>query len=90
MKSKVENHQNNKIRVKRTDNGCSHLDNYLSQGIIDQKTNPYTPEQNGLAARSSRTIVEEVRCILFEAEANTAKKRFHTDLIRNETGFDFW
>ncbi|XP_072933025.1 uncharacterized protein [Epargyreus clarus] len=33
-----------------------------------KKTNPYTPEQNGLCERFNRTIVERARCLLFEAK----------------------
>lgn len=36
-------------------------------GIRYQTTNPYTPQQNGLAERMNRTIVEKARCMLFDA-----------------------
>lgn len=32
-----------------------------------EKSAPYTPQQNGLAERMNQTIVEKVRCLLFEA-----------------------
>jgi len=35
-------------------------------GIHHQKTAPYTPEQNGVAERANRTIVERARCMLHE------------------------
>ncbi|CAF4947657.1 unnamed protein product [Pieris macdunnoughi] len=38
------------------------------QKINCQKTNPYTPEQNGVSERFNRTIVERSRCLLFEAK----------------------
>ncbi|CAK1592203.1 unnamed protein product [Parnassius mnemosyne] len=41
---------------------------YFLFGIIHQKTNPYTPEQNGVSERFNRTIVERARCLLFEAK----------------------
>ena len=56
-----------RIKILRTDNGCERGCEYTSnvfqdflknEGIIHQKTNTYTPEQNGLSERSNRTIVE--------------------------------
>jgi transposase InsO family protein len=45
------------------------MESYLkAAGITRQKTNPYTPEQNGLCERFNRTIVERAICRLFEAE----------------------
>lgn len=69
----VENQQSKKIQVLRTDSGCEYcsneFENYLkSEGIVHQKMNLYTSEQNGLAERSNRTIVEKARCLLFDAE----------------------
>ena len=68
----VENQQDRKIKIFRTDNGlefCStEFENYLKEaGIIHQKTNAYTPEQNGLSERTNRTIIERARCLLFHA-----------------------
>lgn len=73
FKSRVENFQSKKIKILRTDNGCEYCSNDFEEflkkeGIIHQKTNPYTPEQNGLSERSNRTIVERARCLLFEAD----------------------
>lgn len=72
FKSMVENSQNKKIKFLRTDQGreyCSkEFEDFLkNEGIVHQKTNPYTAEQNGLSERSNRTIVERARCLLFEA-----------------------
>ncbi|KAA5569784.1 transposase family protein, partial [Acinetobacter baumannii] len=69
----VENQKGTKIKTLRTDNGgefsSDMMENYLiDSGIIHQKTNPYTPEQNGLSERFNRTIVERARCLLFEAK----------------------
>lgn len=77
FKSLVENQQNKKIKTLRIDNGCeycSHLfEDYLkNEGIVHQKTNPYTPQQNGLCERFNRTVVEKAKCLLFEA--NLPKK----------------
>lgn len=72
FKSLVENQQSKKIKVIRSDNGlefCNkEFEGYLKQaGIIHQKTNCYTPEQNGLCERSNRTVVEKAKCLLYDA-----------------------
>ena len=39
---------------------------YLSKhGIQHQKTVPYTPQQNGVAERKNRTLVEMARCMVY-------------------------
>lgn len=73
FKAMVENQQNKKIKVLRTDNGgefCNGvMDNYLAnEGIIHQKTTAYAPEQNGVCERANRTVIEKGRCLLFEAK----------------------
>lgn len=69
----AENQQSKKIKTLRSDNGgefCSaEMENYLRQcGIVHQKTNSYTPEQNGLCERNNRSIVEKARCLLYDAQ----------------------
>jgi transposase InsO family protein len=32
-------------------------------GIARQKTTPYTPQQNGVAERMNRTLMEKARCM---------------------------
>ena len=39
----------------------------LKEGIIHQKSIPKTPEQNGVAERFNRTIMEKVRCMLSDS-----------------------
>lgn len=78
FKAVVENQKNKRIKILRTDNGgefCSgEMNSYLAkEGIIHQKTNAYTPEQNGVCERANRTVVEKARCLLFEADLD---KRF--------------
>lgn len=58
------------IKILRTDNGGEYvnkdLQNYLKRcGIRFQTTCPHTPQQNGMAERMNRTIVEKSRCMLF-------------------------
>lgn len=70
--------------------------NYLIRnGIIHQKTVTYKPEQNGVCERANRTIIEKVRCMMFDAglgkefwaeAANTAvylKNRSTTTCLEN-------
>lgn len=73
----VENQTDRKIKVLRTDNGgeyCNErLRNFLqSRGIKHELTVPYTPEQNGVAERYNRTILEKVRSML--ADSNSQKQ----------------
>ncbi|CAH2099257.1 unnamed protein product [Euphydryas editha] len=73
FKLMVENQTNSKIKIFRTDNGtefCSNeMKNFLKQcGIIHQRTNPYTPEQNFVCERFKRTIIERARCLLYDGK----------------------
>lgn len=58
------------IKILRTDNGGEYVnrdfESYLKRcGIRFQTTCPHTPQQNGMAERMNRTIVEKARCMLF-------------------------
>lgn len=69
----VEKQKNSSIKVLRTDNGGEYCNKEFSDflrknGIIHQKTNSYTPEQNGMAERLNRTIVEKAKCLLFDQD----------------------
>lgn len=107
FKSLVENQQGKKIKIVRTDNGlefCSNeFENFLKEaGIVHQKTNVYTPEQNGMSERFNRTIVEKARCMLFDAgldkkywaeAANTAvylRNRSVASGLNNKTPYELW
>lgn len=61
-----------KIGTLRTDNGGEYVSNemktYLTkQGIQHQLTVPYSPEQNGVAERMNRTLIESSRSMLSHA-----------------------
>jgi transposase InsO family protein len=63
---------NVKVRVLRSDNGGEYLSSefrqYLeAQGIVHQTTCPDTPQQNGVAERKNRHLLEVVRALLIEA-----------------------
>ena len=68
----AERQTGQKIKIIRTDNGLEYTNkkfqSYLEKfGIRHQRTNDYTPQQNGMAERANRTIVERARCMIFEA-----------------------
>ena len=69
-KSLVESQRSKKIKVLRTDNGLEFWNedfNYLcsSSGIERHRTVRKTPQQNGLAKRMNRTLLDRVRYVCF-------------------------
>lgn len=73
FRSMAEKQTGKKLRILRTVNGKEFVnkqfEDYLRRlGIRHQTSADYTPEQNGLAERGNRTIVERARCMLFEAD----------------------
>ncbi|KAG8485343.1 hypothetical protein CXB51_021504 [Gossypium anomalum] len=68
----IEKQTGKQIKYLRTDNGlefCSDEFNRLckSEGIVRHLTVRHTPQQNGVAERMNRTIMEKVRCMLSNA-----------------------
>lgn len=103
----VENQTNKKIKELRSDNGGEYINSQFQlflkkHGIRHQTTIPYSPQQNGVAERANRTIVEKARCMLqdarldhsFWAEAvNTAiylKNRSPTRALLGTTPEERW
>lgn len=75
-KALVENQTGKRIKIFRSDNGTEYVNNQFLKffkdcGIQFQTTAPYTPQQNGVAERLNRTIVEKARCMLFQAGLST-------------------
>ena len=65
----MENQTKKKIKALRTDNGGEFCKKefeefYKKCGIARQKTTPYTPQQNGVAERMNRTLMEKARSML--------------------------
>lgn len=72
FKQFVETQQGRRIKVFRSDNGTEYCNRNFAEftkkhGIHHQKTVPYTPEQNGVAERMNRSLIEKVRCMLLDA-----------------------
>lgn len=72
FKALVENQTGHKIKI-RTDNGREYLSNEFAEilknsGIKYQTTISYNPQQNGVAERANRTIVERARSMLIGAD----------------------
>lgn len=68
----VERQKDRKVKAIRSDNGTEYVnkefDEYLRVlGIKRQLTVPYTPQQNGVAERCNRTIVEMARAMVNSA-----------------------
>ena len=68
----VEKQYNKQVKILRTDNGgeyCSKdIELFLQkEGIIHQKTIPKNPQQNGVAERLNRTLLESVRSMLSDS-----------------------
>ena len=106
-KAMVEKSTGLKMKTLRTDNGgeytSSEFEKYLkSEGIKHETTIPKTPEQNGVAERMNRTLVETVRAMLadsglaksFWAEAlSTAtylRNRSPTRAVKGMTPYEVW
>ncbi|KAH9648835.1 hypothetical protein KPL70_025759 [Citrus sinensis] len=71
-KTLVETQTNRKVRRLRTDNGlefCNkRFDDFCAEnGVVRHKTMRHTPQQNGLAERMNRTLMDKVRCMLIQS-----------------------
>lgn len=76
-KKMVELQTGKKVKKLRTDNGLEYLNEEFikfcnDEGLVRHKTVPGVPQQNGLAERMNRTLLERVRCML--SCANLPKK----------------
>lgn len=72
FQASVERMTGKKLKIIRTDQGLEFCSNKFEKYLIDQgikieRTSTYTPQQNGVAERFNRTILERVRAMLFDA-----------------------
>lgn len=68
-KSTVENQWNAKIKCVRSDNGTEFVNKKFDgickeNGIVHKLTAPYSPQQNGVAKRMNRTVMEMARSMI--------------------------
>ncbi|GKF94034.1 retrovirus-related pol polyprotein from transposon TNT 1-94 [Tanacetum coccineum] len=80
----VENQNDVKVKQIRTDNGIEFRNHELEsfcdeKGISQNFSSPYTPEQNGVAERKSRTLIEAARTML---NGLILSKHLWTDAVR--------
>jgi len=71
-KKNKEKNTGRKIKVLRSDNGGQYTNDpflqlYHDEGIKRYFTIRETPQQNGMAERMNRTLLEKVRCMLSNA-----------------------
>lgn len=107
FKALIENRHDKKIKALQSDNGGEFInkefDEYLkSQGIQRRLTTPYTPEQNGVAERKNRTLIESARCLLIQSglspsfwaeavsTANYIRNRCPTKKLDGKTPYEAW
>lgn len=87
FKAMVETQTERKIKILRSDNGGEYVNKEMQDflqkcGIVNQTTIPHTPEQNGMAERMNRTIVERAKCLLFDAGL---PKKFWAEAVNTAT-----
>ena len=83
----AETHSGEKIKTLRTDNGGEYTSNefqsYLEQnGIAHEPTVAYSPQQNGVAERMNRTLMDLVRSML---HAKNMEKPFWAEALQTAT-----
>ena len=89
----LDNVTGHKVQIVRSDNGGECVNNALSsyfkgRGIVHQTTAPYTPEQNGVAERLNRVLVERTRALLYDSilpPTLWAEAILHSQRVSNES-----
>ena len=106
-KAMVEKASGHDLKILRTDNGgeftSTKFEEYLkSEGIRHEYTIPKTPEQNGVADRLNRTLVETVRSMLIDSKlhhkfwaealstATYLQNQSPTKVIEGMTPYEAW
>jgi len=107
FKSRAETFTGRKIKYLQSDNGTVYrnklFDEFLkSNGIGRRLTVTYTPEQNGVAERRNRTLVQTARCLLMQSNlprafwaeavntANYIRNRCPSSSLDGRTAFELW
>ncbi|KRZ93244.1 Retrovirus-related Pol polyprotein from transposon TNT 1-94 [Trichinella sp. T8] len=73
FKSHAENQTGNKIKTLRSDNATEYCSEKFQKflrvnGIRHETSVQYTPQQNGVAERKNRTLLDMARCMLLESK----------------------
>src|SRR5713226_670529 len=73
FKALIENHAEKKIKTIRSDNGGEFTSNEFKKLCKDSRikrelSTPYNPQQNGIAKRKNRTIMEAARAMLHDQD----------------------
>ena len=73
FKAMIENHSEKCIKTLRSDNGGEFTSNEFSEickkaGIKRELTSPYNPQQNGVAERKNKTIMEAVKAMMHDQD----------------------
>jgi hypothetical protein len=106
-KATVENFTGFKIKSLQSDNALEYMSNDFEKflqtnGIKRRLTVPHTPQQNGVAERKNRTLVEMARCLLMQSNlppsfwaeaintANYIRNRVPSSSLKGETPFKIW
>jgi transposase InsO family protein len=71
--AQVETQLGRKVKSIRSDGGGEYLNHAMSEfcaskGILHQKTTAYSPQQNGIAERLNRTLLDRARAMLLESQ----------------------
>ena len=74
----LANQSGTAIQILRTYIGTEFVNKIMDQilketGMIHQTSSPHTPEQNGMAARMNRTLIQNARCL--QAHSNLSKNK---------------
>lgn len=68
----IERQTGKSVKALKSDNGGEYISSSLNEflrenGIEHQYSTPYTPQQNGVAERTNRILLEKARCLLLDA-----------------------
>ena len=72
-KAEVKNEKDKKIKMVQSDRGGEYFSNEFDalcekHGIIHQRSNPFTPQENGLAERKNRIFTNMINFMLLNAK----------------------
>lgn len=103
----AENQRDKKVKCLQSDNGGEYFSNAFSKylddnGIERRVTVPHTPQQNGVAERFNRTVMDMARCLLLQsglssgfwseavATACYVRNRCPTSSLKGDIPYEKW